>query len=160
MVFQVPARSDLFSFGCVLYEMLTGKRAFEGENPASVIAAVLEREPAPLAICRSRSTAWSERCLGEGTRIEALPDRDRSKSGARMGNRADASHETRDTVFVGGGGCPCALRCDLGRPVMGALAQATRSPTELFVSLSIRRNEPEILAVLLSRQTGARFWPR
>jgi Tol biopolymer transport system component/predicted Ser/Thr protein kinase len=46
----VDARSDLFSFGCVLYELLTGKRAFDGENPASVIAAVLEREPAPLAI--------------------------------------------------------------------------------------------------------------
>jgi tRNA A-37 threonylcarbamoyl transferase component Bud32 len=44
------ARSDLFSFGCVLYEMLTGKPAFEGENPASVIAAVLEREPAPLEV--------------------------------------------------------------------------------------------------------------
>jgi serine/threonine protein kinase len=44
----VDSRSDLFSFGCVLYEMLTGKRAFEGENAASVIAAILEREPAPL----------------------------------------------------------------------------------------------------------------
>src|SRR5215831_12495058 len=44
------ARSDLFSFGCVLYEMLTGKRAFDGGNPASVIAAILEREPAPLEI--------------------------------------------------------------------------------------------------------------
>ncbi len=43
-------RSDLFSFGCVLYEMLTGKRAFEGENAASVIAAILEREPAPLTV--------------------------------------------------------------------------------------------------------------
>ncbi|MCE5308283.1 MAG: protein kinase [Acidobacteriales bacterium] len=41
------ARSDLFSFGCVLYEMLTGKRAFDGQNAASVIAAILEREPAP-----------------------------------------------------------------------------------------------------------------
>src|SRR5262249_54207752 len=44
----VDARSDLFSFGCVLYEMLTGKRAFEGESAASVIASILEREPAPL----------------------------------------------------------------------------------------------------------------
>jgi Tol biopolymer transport system component/predicted Ser/Thr protein kinase len=43
-------RSDLFSFGCVLYEMLTGKRAFEGANAPSVIAAVLEREPAPLEV--------------------------------------------------------------------------------------------------------------
>ncbi|HLN01698.1 MAG TPA: protein kinase, partial [Bryobacteraceae bacterium] len=49
---QVDARSDLFSFGCVLFEMLTGKRAFEGQNPASVIAAILEREPAPLEVAR------------------------------------------------------------------------------------------------------------
>jgi Tol biopolymer transport system component/tRNA A-37 threonylcarbamoyl transferase component Bud32 len=46
----VDARSDLFSFGCVLYEMLTGKRAFEGESAPSAIAAVLEREPAALEV--------------------------------------------------------------------------------------------------------------
>jgi len=45
---EADARSDIFAFGCVLYEMLTGKRAFEGESAASVIAAILEREPAPL----------------------------------------------------------------------------------------------------------------
>src|SRR5215831_8863602 len=45
---EVDARSDLFSFGCVLYEMLSGKRAFDGKSAASVIAAVLEREPEAL----------------------------------------------------------------------------------------------------------------
>ena len=45
---ETDARSDLFAFGCVLYEMLSGKRAFEGGSAASVIAAILEREPAPL----------------------------------------------------------------------------------------------------------------
>jgi eukaryotic-like serine/threonine-protein kinase len=45
---EADARSDLFAFGCVLYEMLSGKQAFTGSSPASIIAAVLEREPAPL----------------------------------------------------------------------------------------------------------------
>jgi Tol biopolymer transport system component len=44
----VDARSDSFSFGCVLHEMLTGKRAFQGNSPASVLSAVLRDEPAPV----------------------------------------------------------------------------------------------------------------
>jgi serine/threonine protein kinase/TolB-like protein/Tfp pilus assembly protein PilF len=42
---EVDARSDLFSFGALLYEMLTGKRAFEGDNAARVRAAILAHEP-------------------------------------------------------------------------------------------------------------------
>src|SRR6202166_2225563 len=42
---EVDARSDIFAFGAVLYEMATGKRAFEGKSQASLIAAILEREP-------------------------------------------------------------------------------------------------------------------
>lgn len=45
---EADARSDLFAFGCVLYELLSGKRAFTGESAASIIAAVLERDPTPL----------------------------------------------------------------------------------------------------------------
>jgi eukaryotic-like serine/threonine-protein kinase len=46
---EVDARSDIFSLGAVLYEMATGRRAFDGKSPASVIAAVLEREPPPIS---------------------------------------------------------------------------------------------------------------
>jgi serine/threonine protein kinase len=44
----LDARSDIFSFGSVLYEMLTGQRAFQGESNAKTLAAILEKEPRPL----------------------------------------------------------------------------------------------------------------
>jgi serine/threonine protein kinase len=44
---EADGRSDIFSLGTVLYEMLTGKRAFEGKTAASVIRCGVERDPAP-----------------------------------------------------------------------------------------------------------------
>jgi serine/threonine protein kinase len=44
------ARSDIFSFGCVLYEMLSGRPAFSGSSAASVIVAILDGEPDSLNI--------------------------------------------------------------------------------------------------------------
>jgi len=41
----VDKRTDIWAFGCVLYEMLTGRRAFPGETTSDAIAAILEREP-------------------------------------------------------------------------------------------------------------------
>src|ERR1051325_7961583 len=42
---EADARSDIFSFGTVLYEMLTGKRAFEGKSKTSIVAAIVGGEP-------------------------------------------------------------------------------------------------------------------
>jgi eukaryotic-like serine/threonine-protein kinase len=47
--FETDARSDIFSLGIVLYEMITSRRPFEGETPSDVIAALLRQEPPPLA---------------------------------------------------------------------------------------------------------------
>ena len=42
---EADARTDIFAFGTVVYEMVTGRKAFEGKSQASLIAAILEREP-------------------------------------------------------------------------------------------------------------------
>src|ERR1700686_4540986 len=46
---EADARSEIFAFGAMLYEMLTGKRAFQGKSQLSVASAVLEKDPEPIS---------------------------------------------------------------------------------------------------------------
>src|ERR1700730_18646659 len=46
---EADARTDIFAFGAIVYEMITGRKAFEGKSQASLIAAILEREPPPIS---------------------------------------------------------------------------------------------------------------
>ena len=60
----VDHRSDIFSFGVVLYEMLTGRRAFHGDSAVETMNAILKEDPAPAgdqaaSRCRPRSTGSS-----------------------------------------------------------------------------------------------------
>jgi hypothetical protein len=62
----VDKRTDIWAFGCVLYEMLTGKRAFEGDEVSDVLASVLAREPDWTALPRDFSPVLGtvlRRCL-------------------------------------------------------------------------------------------------
>jgi serine/threonine protein kinase/Tol biopolymer transport system component len=67
----VDARSDIFSFGSVLYEMLTGERAFDGETKASTLAAVIAMDPKPPSAARGAVPREVERvvmrCLRKDT---------------------------------------------------------------------------------------------
>jgi serine/threonine protein kinase len=46
---EVDARTDIFAFGAVVYEMAAGKRAFEGKSQASVISAIMSSDPPPIS---------------------------------------------------------------------------------------------------------------
>jgi len=46
---EADARSDIFAFGAMLYEMLSGKRAFQGKSQLSLASAILEKDPEPIA---------------------------------------------------------------------------------------------------------------
>jgi tRNA A-37 threonylcarbamoyl transferase component Bud32 len=52
----IDARSDIFSFGAVLYEMVTGRRPFDGESRLSILAKILNDDPAPPSQLTSAST--------------------------------------------------------------------------------------------------------
>ena len=76
----VDARSDIFSFGSVLYEMVTGRRAFPGDSSLSILTAILREEPRPandlvpgLPVGFNRLVAW---CLRKDPqrRIQHMDD--------------------------------------------------------------------------------------
>src|SRR5580765_2191090 len=46
---DADARTDIFAFGAVVYEMVTGRKAFEGKSQASLLGAIMHAEPAPMA---------------------------------------------------------------------------------------------------------------
>jgi serine/threonine protein kinase len=46
---EADTRTDIFAFGAIVYEMITGKKAFVGKSQASLIAAMLDRDPPALS---------------------------------------------------------------------------------------------------------------
>jgi len=60
---QIDARTDIFAFGVVVYEMATGKKAFEGKTQASLMAKILETEPAPMSALASMTPPALDRLV-------------------------------------------------------------------------------------------------
>ena len=83
---EADARSDIFSFGCVLYEMITGKRAFEGKSQISVASAILDKEPEPITKIHPMAPAAVDHVVQEC--LAKDPD-------ARWQSAADVAREMR-----------------------------------------------------------------
>ena len=60
---SVDGRTDIFAFGAIVYEMTAGRRAFAGDSQASLIAAILEREPEPISGDQSLTPPGLERLV-------------------------------------------------------------------------------------------------
>ena len=116
---EADARSDIFALGAVLYEMVTGKRAFEGKTAASAMAAVLEREPAPISSVQPMTPPALERAdqdlpeqgsgraLANGARRQASTEADRR--GGIAGQRAGADGYAAQTSAICGPGVLAAI---------------------------------------------------
>jgi serine/threonine protein kinase/Tol biopolymer transport system component len=69
---SVDHRTDIFALGVILYEMATGKRPFRGDSPASLIAAILSNDPAPIRTIQAATPPALERIIQ--TALEKNPD--------------------------------------------------------------------------------------
>jgi non-specific serine/threonine protein kinase len=106
----VDARTDVFAFGVVLYEMVTGHKAFEATTKAGLIAAILNGEPAPLSRIQPQAPGWLDRlvrrCLAKDPRArwpscgELL---------AALGRGGEAQSRRRRAVLAAAAGCAVLL---------------------------------------------------
>ena len=116
---EVDARTDIFSFGVVLYEMVSGRRPFAGDSRASLMAAIVAAEPPALSSLQPQAPASLERLI---RRCLAKDPEDRWQT-AR-----DLAAELRWIAEAGSGTTTAAPASRAGRaaPLSGAESQALR----------------------------------
>ena len=120
-------RADIFAFGCMLYEMLSGQRAFKGATPADTISAILTGEPPPLSDLREAVSPGLEQIVSRC--LEKRPE-DRFSSAHDLGLAMEASATgpvmARPDTAAPGAGATAPVTSAAPRPA-SALARLTSS---------------------------------
>jgi WD40 repeat protein len=92
-------RSDIFSLGAILYEMVAGRRAFKGESPVETLSAIIREEPPELSISAPAASPALDRIVRRC--LEKRPD-DRFQSARDLAFALDAISGTSGTTVVSG----------------------------------------------------------
>ena len=132
---EVDARTDIFAFGCVLYELLTGIRAFDGKSASSIMASVLAMTPKPVGEIIPLSPPALDRivsrCLAKDPEDRWQSARDVAselewvaQGGSRVGLPPIITAKRRVREGLAWGACALALLTAVGF----AIAWAKRAP--------------------------------
>ena len=119
---ELDARTDLFSLGVVLYEMLTGRQPFTGETASHIIVAILEKEPPPLSQSVGEMPAEVERIL-----VQALAKRPGERYQSAQALQADLARVRKQLEEAGKGASRRRLRRARPRKPRRRPRRATRS---------------------------------
>jgi eukaryotic-like serine/threonine-protein kinase len=104
---EVDHRTDIFTVGAVLYEMITGRRAFAGPTPADVITAIVSTDPPPAHLVRPDVPATVDRVIHRC--LEKAPD-DRFQSARDLAFALDALRGTGPLLDAGSVPDPSRMR--------------------------------------------------
>ena len=143
---ELDARTDIFSFGAVLYEMATGRQAFGGDSSAVIFEAILNRAPVPLLRLNPQAPPDLERIIARAME----KDRDlRYQTAADM--RAELKRLKRDSTS---GKSSAVVAASL--PASGPTAVAVPAREQQRPSLPVRNRDGPILADAVAAR---RSWP-
>ena len=116
----VDGRTDIFSFGSVLYEMVTGQRAFAGDTPLSTVTAVLREEPKQMSHMREDVPRELERVITRCLR------KDPERRWQAMSDIKIALRELKEEVDSGAPAASAVPRSRPGRALVGSRGAVAR----------------------------------
>ncbi|HEV2114728.1 MAG TPA: protein kinase [Terriglobales bacterium] len=143
---EADTRSDIFALGAVLYEMVTGKRAFEGKSQLSVASAILEKEPAPISSIRAPISPALEHVISRA--LQKDPEK-RWQSAGDIRAELEWASEPRNAAATVSRPTGSAW-ARLGRPWLLGVAGLIVVAALIVAGLSLRQKPPQLHRLMAS----------
>jgi serine/threonine protein kinase/Flp pilus assembly protein TadD len=152
---EISTQSDIFSFGIVLYEMVTGQRAFTGENALDVIGAILHKEPTPLNQLAPELPHEIERIINKTLRKD--PDARYQTAGDLLTDLRDVRQELRFQDQLVRTSAPLSVTLD---HKTATESQSTPTSSAEFITQEVKKHKlgVALAALVLLVALGGGLW--